>query len=139
MSRAIGVSLFALLVASSAQTQQIGDVFYIALEITIYPAVERDGPCAYVRELRRRRSSTAWSRRGNANARADIFRGQLSETSRPDFILPEPNYVWRNRGPTDHSTTMTLAHQLMSQRSSPSAPAGGERSNLAFVPGGHRS
>ena len=32
MSRAIGVSLFALLVASSAQAQQIGDVFYIALE-----------------------------------------------------------------------------------------------------------
>ncbi len=32
MSRAIGVSLFALLVASSAQAQQIGDVFYIDLE-----------------------------------------------------------------------------------------------------------
>ena len=32
MSRAIGVSLFALLVATSAQAQQIGDVFYIALE-----------------------------------------------------------------------------------------------------------
>ena len=32
MSKAIGVSLFALLVASSAQAQQIGDVFYIALE-----------------------------------------------------------------------------------------------------------
>jgi phosphatidylinositol-3-phosphatase len=32
MSKTIGVSLFALLVASSAQAQQIGDVFYIALE-----------------------------------------------------------------------------------------------------------
>ena len=32
MSRTIGVSLFALLIASSAQAQQIGDVFYIALE-----------------------------------------------------------------------------------------------------------
>ena len=32
MSRTIGVSLFALLIGSSAQAQQIGDVFYIALE-----------------------------------------------------------------------------------------------------------
>jgi phosphatidylinositol-3-phosphatase len=32
MSKAIGVSLFALLVATSAQAQQVGDVFYIAME-----------------------------------------------------------------------------------------------------------
>lgn len=32
MSKTVGVSLFALLVASSAQAQQIGDVFYIARE-----------------------------------------------------------------------------------------------------------
>ena len=28
----LGVSLFAIMIASSAQAQQIGDVFYIALE-----------------------------------------------------------------------------------------------------------
>ena len=32
MTRMIGVSLFALIIASSAQAQQIGDVFYIPLE-----------------------------------------------------------------------------------------------------------
>lgn len=32
MSKTIGVSLFALVIASSAHAQQIGDVFYIALE-----------------------------------------------------------------------------------------------------------
>jgi hypothetical protein len=32
MSRIIGVSLFAIAIATSAQAQQIGDVFYIALE-----------------------------------------------------------------------------------------------------------
>ena len=32
MFKTIGVSLFAIVIASSAQAQQIGDVFYIALE-----------------------------------------------------------------------------------------------------------
>ncbi len=32
MSKTIGVSLFAIMIASSAQAQQIGDVFYIDLE-----------------------------------------------------------------------------------------------------------
>ena len=32
MSKTIGVSLLAIVIASSAQAQQIGDVFYIALE-----------------------------------------------------------------------------------------------------------
>jgi hypothetical protein len=81
MSKTIGVSLFAIMIASSAQAQQIGDVFYIALENhnftqpTTVPAgtpqqLFGNTAAPYLNSL---------SDAGQYERRADVLRGQLSE------------------------------------------------------------
>ena len=61
MSKTIGVSLFVLMIASSAQAQQIGDVFYIALENHNFtqPGGPATGSRSSFSATRRRPTSTA--------------------------------------------------------------------------------
>jgi hypothetical protein len=101
MSRAIGVSLFALLVATSAQAQQIGDVFYIALENHNFtqpstvpagtPQQLSGNPAApYLNSL---------VTRGNPNAANVSFAGNYQNVS-PTQHPSEPNYVYQVAGLT---------------------------------------
>jgi phosphatidylinositol-3-phosphatase len=101
MSKAIGVSLFALLVASSAHAQQIGDVFYIALEnhnFTQPSTVPAGTPqqlfgnaaAPYLNSL-----VTA----GNPNAANVSFAGNYQNVS-PNLHPSEPNYVYQVSGVT---------------------------------------
>ena len=101
MSRAIGVSLFALLVATSAQAQQVGDVFYIALEnhnFTQPSTVPAGTPqqlfgntaAPYLNSL-----VTA----GNPNAANVSFAGNYQNVS-PNQHPSEPNYVYQVAGLT---------------------------------------
>jgi hypothetical protein len=99
MSKAIGVSLFALLVATSAQAQQIGDVFYIALEnhnftqpSTVPPGTPQqlsgNTAAPYLNSL-----VTA----GNPNAANVSFAGNYQNVS-PNQHPSEPNYVYQEAG-----------------------------------------
>jgi hypothetical protein len=99
MSRTIGVSLFALLVATSAQAQQIGDVFYIALEnhnftqpSTVPPGTPQqlsgNTAAPYLNSL-----VTA----GNPNAANVSFAGNYQNVS-PNQHPSEPNYVYQEAG-----------------------------------------
>jgi hypothetical protein len=101
MSKAIGVSLFALLVATSAQAQQIGDVFYIALEnhnftqpSTVPPGTPQqlsgNTAAPYLNSL-----VTA----GNPNAANVSFAGNYQNVS-PNQHPSEPNYVYQVAGLT---------------------------------------
>ena len=101
MSRAIGVSLFALLVATSAQAQQIGDVFYIALENHNFtqpstvpagtPQQLSGNPAApYLNSL---------VTRGIPNAANVSFAGNYQNVS-PTQHPSEPNYVYQVAGLT---------------------------------------
>ena len=101
MSRAIGVSLFALLVATSAQAQQIGDVFYIALENHNFtqpstvpagtPQQLSGNPAApYLNSL---------VTPGNLNAANVSFAGNYQNVS-PTQHPSEPNYVYQVAGLT---------------------------------------
>jgi hypothetical protein len=101
MSRAIGVSLFALLVATSAQAQQIGDVFYIALENHNFtqpstvpagtPQQLSGNPAApYLNSL---------VTPGNPNAANVSFAGNYQNVS-PNQHPSEPNYVYQVAGLT---------------------------------------
>ena len=101
MSRAIGVSLFALLVATSAQAQQIGDVFYIALENHNFtqpstvpagtPQQLSGNPAApYLNSL---------VTPGNPNAANVSFAGNYQNVS-PTQHPSEPNYVYQVAGLT---------------------------------------
>jgi phosphatidylinositol-3-phosphatase len=120
MSKAIGVSLFALLVATSAQAQQIGDVFYIALENhnftqpSTVPAGTPDqllgNPAApFLNSL---------VTPGNPNA-ADVSYASNYQNVSPTQHPSEPNYVYQVSGltgplndndpiPTTSSTPRTL-------------------------------
>ena len=97
MSRAIGVSLFALLVASSAQAQQIGDVFYIALEnhnftqpstVTDINQIKGNSAAPFINSL---------VTPGNANAAQTSFAGNYQNVA-PGVHPSEPNYVWQEAG-----------------------------------------
>jgi phosphatidylinositol-3-phosphatase len=97
MSRAIGVSLFALLVASSAQAQQIGDVFYIALEnhnftqpstVTDINQIKGNSAAPFINSL---------VTPGNANAAQTSFAGKYQNVA-PGVHPSEPNYVWQEAG-----------------------------------------
>ena len=101
MSRTIGVSLFALLIASSAQAQQIGDVFYIALENHNFtqPSTVPAGtpqqlfgnPAApYLNSL---------VTPGNPNA-ADVSYASNYQNVSPGLHPSEPNYVYQIAGVT---------------------------------------
>ncbi len=97
MSRAIGVSLFALLVASSAQAQQIGDVFYIAMEnhnltqpstVTGINQIYGNSAAPFINSL---------VTPGNPNAAMTSYASNYQNVS-PGLHPSEPNYVWQESG-----------------------------------------
>jgi hypothetical protein len=101
MSKTIGVSLFAIMIASSAQAQQIGDVFYIALENhnftqpTTVPAgtpqqLFGNTAAPYLNSL---------VTPGNTNAALTSFAGNYQNVS-PTQHPSEPNYVYQVAGQT---------------------------------------
>ena len=96
MSRTIGVSLFAMMIASSAHAQQIGDVFYIDLEnhnFTQPPGVTSPeqllgNPAApFLNSL---------ITPGNANAAMTSYASNYRNV--PGVHPSEPNYVWQESG-----------------------------------------
>jgi hypothetical protein len=101
MSRAIGVSLFALLVASSAQAQQIGDVFYIALEnhnFTQPSTVPAGTPEQLLGNLAAPYLNSLVTP-GNPNA-ADVSYAGNYQNVAPTQHPSEPNYVYQVGGLT---------------------------------------
>ena len=96
MSRAIGVSLFAILIASSAQAQQIGDVFYIDLENHNFT----QPPGAMSPEQLLGNSAAPFLNSlitpGNANAAMTSYASNYQNV--PGVHPSEPNYVWQESG-----------------------------------------
>jgi hypothetical protein len=101
MFKTIGVSLFAIAIATSAQAQQIGDVFYIALENHNFtqpstvpagtPGQLFGNPAApYLNSL---------VTPGNPNAANVSFAGNYQNVS-PNQHPSEPNYVYQVAGLT---------------------------------------
>jgi phosphatidylinositol-3-phosphatase len=97
MSRTIGVSLFAIMIASSAQAQQIGDVFYIALEnhnftqpstVTGINQIFGNSAAPFINSL---------VTPGNPNAAMTSFASNYQNVS-PSLHPSEPNYVWQESG-----------------------------------------
>jgi phosphatidylinositol-3-phosphatase len=105
MTKAIGVSLFALLIASLAQAESIGAVFYIPLEnhnwtqpasVTSPHPIYRNPAAPFINSL---------VTPGNANAANVSYASKyLNVVNVPcnqqlDWIHPsEPNYVWMEAG-----------------------------------------
>ena len=125
MSRAIGVSLFALLVATSAQAQQIGDVFYIALEnhnftqpstVTGINQILGNSAAPFINSL---------VTPGNANAAMTFLRQQLSErVARPSSIRAE--LCLAGIGHSRAAQRQRSLSEQRRQRSQPERAAGGE-------------
>jgi hypothetical protein len=98
MSRTIGVSLLAIMIASAAHAQQIGDVFYIALEnhnwtqpsgVTGIPQQIFGNPAApYINSL---------VTPGNPNAAQVSYATNYQNVS-VGLHPSEPNYVWQEAG-----------------------------------------
>src|SRR5579871_1473354 len=97
MKRTIGVSLFALVLAGSAQAQQIGDVFYIALEnhnfvqpstVTGINQIFGNTAAPFINSL---------VTPGNPNAAMVSYASNYQNVS-PTLHPSEPNYVWQESG-----------------------------------------
>jgi hypothetical protein len=97
MLKTIGVSLFALMSASSAQAQQVGDVFYIALEnhnftqpstVTGINQIFGNPAAPFINSL---------VTPGNANA-ANVSYASNYQNVSPGLHPSEPNYVWQESG-----------------------------------------
>jgi hypothetical protein len=97
MSRTIGVSLFALIIASSAQAQQIGDVFYIPLEnhnwtqpstVTGIHQIFGNSAAPFINSL---------VTPGNPNAAMTSYASNYQNVA-PNVHPSEPNYVWQEAG-----------------------------------------
>ena len=101
MSKAIGVSLFALLVATSAQAQQIGDVFYIALENHNFtqPSTVPAGTPQQLSGNTAAPYLNSLVTPGNPNAANVSFAGNYQNVS-PNQHPSEPNYVYQVAGLT---------------------------------------
>ena len=101
MSRAIGVSLFALLVATSAQAQQVGDVFYIALENHNFtqPSTVPGGTPQQLFGNTAAPYLNSLVTAGNPNAANVSFAGNYQNVS-PNQHPSEPNYVYQVAGLT---------------------------------------
>ncbi len=99
MSKAIGVSFFALLVVSSAQAQQIGDVFYIALENHNFtqPSTVPAGTPAQLFGNSAAPFLNSLVTPGNANAAQTSFASNYQNVA-PGLHPSEPNYVWQESG-----------------------------------------
>jgi len=98
MSKTIGVSLFALLVASSAQAQQIGDVFYIDLENHNFTQPS-NAPAGTPEQLFGNSAApfiNSLVTPGNPNA-ADVSYASNYQNV-PGVHPSEPNYVWQEAG-----------------------------------------
>jgi hypothetical protein len=96
MSKTIGVSLFAIMIASSAQAQQIGDVFYIDLEnhnftqpsgVTSPEQLLGNSAAPYLNSL---------ITPGNPNAAMTSYASNYQNV--PGVHPSEPNYVWQESG-----------------------------------------
>jgi phosphatidylinositol-3-phosphatase len=99
MSKTIGVSLLAIAIASSAQAQQIGDVFYIALEnhnftqpstVTSPQQLLGNMAAPFLNSL---------VTPGNPNAADVSYAGNYQNVS-PNLHPSEPNYVYQVAGLT---------------------------------------
>jgi hypothetical protein len=101
MSRAIGVSLFALLVATSAQAQQIGDVFYIALENHNFtqPSTVPAGTPQQLFGNTAAPYLNSLVTQGNANAAMTSYASNYQNVA-PNIHPSEPNYVYQVAGVT---------------------------------------
>jgi phosphatidylinositol-3-phosphatase len=97
MSKTVGVSLFALMIASSAQAQQIGDVFYIAMENHNWtqPSTYTDTQEIFGNSAAPFINSLVTA--GNANAKFVSYAGNYQNVS-PTLHPSEPNYVWQEAG-----------------------------------------
>ena len=105
MLKTIGVSLFALMIASSAQAQQIGDVFYIPLEnhnftqpstVTGINQILGNSAAPFINSL---------VTPGNPNAAMTSYASNYQNVA-PGLHPSEPNYVWQEFGRTGRLTTM---------------------------------
>jgi phosphatidylinositol-3-phosphatase len=99
MSKTIGVSLFALMIASAARADSIGDVFYIALEnhnftqpsdVTSPEQLLGNEAAPYLNSL---------VTKGNPNA-ADVSYASNYQNVSPTQHPSEPNYVYQISGVT---------------------------------------
>jgi phosphatidylinositol-3-phosphatase len=101
MSRTLGVSLFALLIGSSAQAQQIGDVFYIALENHNFTQPSTV-PAGTPQQLFMNPAApflNSLVTPGNPNAANVSFAGNYQNVS-ANLHPSEPNYVYQVSGVT---------------------------------------
>src|SRR5262245_24611340 len=97
MSKLIGVSLLAILAAGSANAQQIGNVFYIALEnhnfqqpssVTSPNPIFGNAAAPFINSL---------VTPGNPNAAMVSYASNYQNVS-PTLHPSEPNYVWQESG-----------------------------------------
>ena len=101
MSKTIGVSLLAIVIASSAQAQQIGDVFYIALENHNFTQPST-APAGTPQQLFKNPAApflNSLVTPGNPNAANVSFAGNYQNVS-PNLHPSEPNYVNQVSGVT---------------------------------------
>jgi hypothetical protein len=101
MFKTIGVSLFAIAIASSAQAQQIGDVFYIALENHNFtqPSTVPAGTPEQLFKNPAAPFLNSLVTPGNPNAANVSFAGNYQNVS-PNLHPSEPNYVYQVSGVT---------------------------------------
>jgi hypothetical protein len=101
MSKTVGVSIFALLIASSAQAQQIGDVFYIALENHNF-SQPSSVPAGTPQQLFGNPAApflNSLVTPGNPNAAMVSYASNYQNVS-PTTHPSEPNYVYQEAGVT---------------------------------------
>ncbi len=97
MSKTIGVSLFALMIASAAHAQQIGDVFYIALENHNFTQPD---PASSPNQIFGNPAApfiNSLVTPGNPNA-AQTSYASMYLNAAPGLHPSEPNYVWQEAG-----------------------------------------
>jgi phosphatidylinositol-3-phosphatase len=101
MFKTIGVSLFAIAIASSAHAQQIGDVFYIALENHNFtqPSTVPAGTPQQLFQNPAAPFLNSLVTPGNPNAANVSFAGNYQNVS-PTQHPSEPNYVYQVAGQT---------------------------------------
>ena len=101
MFKTIGVSLFAIAIASSARAQQIGDVFYIALENHNFTQPST-APAGTPQQLLGNPAApflNSLVTPGNPNAAMTSFASNYQNVS-PNTHPSEPNYVFQEAGLT---------------------------------------
>ena len=97
MSKTIGVSLFALMIASTAHAQQIGDVFYIALENHNFTQPD---PASSPNQIFGNPAApfiNSLVTPGSPNA-AQTSYASMYLNAAPGLHPSEPNYVWQEAG-----------------------------------------